>query len=374
MTIVDYTPFLKMKDSEISALIELSDLDKQRLIPFFDIPRRDEKKTRDPLAIVKTKEECFINGINRSSGRISKKLKLISSFYLDNFDVDYDLKPMGRDTYIQLIETYAPLGMLPVTGVDRTDEHHSNIRYALDQGIIKADTIALRLLEEDFEDFQYIKGDIKALYEHYLGEFKNIDLVLDCRVLINKDELSLSSKIIKFINNYADEFPLRKVIITGSMIPPSISEVIDTKNEKTLERKEIKIFHNIKSDSNIHVTFGDYTCVSPDYSDADFFAEDMQNVMTGKIIYTIEVNNIADSVLFIRGSRLKTDKTQFCNLCASLALGKWKNYFRGKNSSFGDGFIYNCATKIKRNATASTIVKPLVNAHIKYMISVSSKL
>lgn len=44
MTKVSYTPFLKMKDSEISALVELDDTKKQALVPFFDFPRRDEKK------------------------------------------------------------------------------------------------------------------------------------------------------------------------------------------------------------------------------------------------------------------------------------------------------------------------------------------
>lgn len=374
MKIIDYTPFLKMKDSEISALIEVDDDDKKALIPFFDIPRRDEKKTRDPLAIIKSKEDCFISGVQRSSRRISKKLELISSFYLDNFDVDYDLKPLGRDTYIQIIEIYAPLGMMPVTGVDRHDDHHDNIRYALDNGFIKPETIALRLLREDFEDFDYIKNDVADLYEHYLDDFKNIDLVIDCRVLIDQNELLISSEIIKFINEYSQNFRFRKIIITGSMIPPSIGEVVDTKDEKVLERKEIKIFNNVKSDTELKISLGDYTCVSPDYSDADFYAEDMQNVMTGKIIYPIEIDNTADSILFIRGSRLKTDKKQFCNLCASLVLGQWKKYFRGKDASFGDDFIYKCATKVKENATASTIVKPLVNAHISYMITASSKL
>lgn len=46
MTKVLYTPFLKMKDSEISALIELDEAQKRALVPFFDIPRRDEKDTR----------------------------------------------------------------------------------------------------------------------------------------------------------------------------------------------------------------------------------------------------------------------------------------------------------------------------------------
>ncbi len=49
-------------------------------------------------------------------------------------------------------------------------------------------------------------------------------------------------------------------------------------------------------------------------------------------------------------------------------------YFRVKENSFGGKFIYACATKVKNNATASTIVKPLVNAHITYMLSISSQL
>ncbi|HHC6507133.1 TPA: hypothetical protein ACPJ2O_004443 [Vibrio diabolicus] len=375
MTKVSYTPFLKMKDSEISALVELDDTKKQALVPFFDFPRRDEKKTRDPSAVVKTKEECFVSGVIRSSNRISKKLKSISNFYLDDLDVDFDLKPLGRDTYIQLLEAYAPLGMWPVTGVDRTDEHHKNIKDALAQSLIKPETIALRLLKEDFEDFDYIKNDIEDLFEDYLGEFKNIDLVMDCRVLVDEDEMALSTDIITFIQKYKTRFPLRKVIVTGSMIPPSIGDVIDTNDEKVLDRKEVLLFKVVKQNTqDVEVTLGDYTCVSPDYSDADFFAEDMQNVMTGKIIYPIEESQIADKVLFIRGSRLKTDKTQFCDLCYSLVFGAWKPYFRVNEKSFGGNFIYNCATKVKKNATAATIVKPLVNAHITYMYSISPKL
>lgn len=364
-----------MKDSEISALIELDEAQKRALVPFFDIPRRDEKKTRDPLAIVKTKEECFINGVSRSSKRISKKLKSISNFYVDNFDLDYDLKPLKRDTYIQIIEAYAPLGMLPVTGIDRTDEHHKNIIDALAQSLIKPETIALRLLKDDFEDFDYVKNDIQDLFDDYLSKFVNIDLVMDCRVMIDEDEIGLSSKIITFIQKYSSYFPLRKVIVTGSMIPPSIGDVIDTKDEKVLNRKEVSLFKIVKQDTkDVEVTLGDYTCVSPDYSNADFFAEDMQNIMTGKIIYPIEVSKIADKVLFIRGSKLKIDKTQFCDLCYSLVFGDWMSYFRVKENSFGGKFIYACATKVKNNATASTIVKPLVNAHITYMLSISSQL
>ncbi|MDN4734706.1 hypothetical protein QYZ42_20530 [Vibrio parahaemolyticus] len=190
---------------------------------------------------------------------------------MDDLDVDFDLKPLGRDTYIQLLEAYAPLGMWPVTGVDRTDEHHKNIKDALAQSLIKPETIALRLLKEDFEDFDYIKNDIEDLFEDYLGEFKNIDLVMDCRVLVDEDEMALSTDIITFIQKYKTRFPLRKVIVTGSMIPPSIGDVIDTNDEKVLDRKEVLLFKVVKQDTqDVEVTLGDYTCVSPDYSDADF--------------------------------------------------------------------------------------------------------
>ena len=369
---VNYIPFLKMKDSEISALISLEDDEKEEIIPFFDFPRRDEKKTRDPLAVSKSKEEVFISGVARSSSRISKKLNKISKFYLDDFDVDYDLKPQGRDTYIQLIEEFSSLGMIPVTGVDRSDDHHDNIRYAIDNGLISKDEIALRFLKEDFEDFDYIKEDILEIFDYYVSEFESVDIVLDCRIVINELVSDISNYIISFVKKYLASFPLRKVIVTGSMIPPSIGEVIGTNDEKSLIRKEVEIFKNVKSGLDRNIIIGDYTCVSPEYSDADFFAEDMQNVMTGKVIYPIGIMSVADSVLFLRGSRLKSDKTQFCSLCGSLVYGKWKSHFRGNSYSFGDEFIELCASKQKTNVTASTIVKPIVNAHIRHMMLASS--
>ncbi|MDN4734705.1 hypothetical protein QYZ42_20525 [Vibrio parahaemolyticus] len=46
MTKVSYTPFLKMKDSEISALVELDDTKKQALVPFLIFHEEMKKDTR----------------------------------------------------------------------------------------------------------------------------------------------------------------------------------------------------------------------------------------------------------------------------------------------------------------------------------------
>lgn len=42
----NYTPFLKLKVSEISALKELGANKKNNFIPFFDFPRKKPKKSR----------------------------------------------------------------------------------------------------------------------------------------------------------------------------------------------------------------------------------------------------------------------------------------------------------------------------------------
>lgn len=361
-----------MKDSEISALIELKSPIIDNLTPFFDFPKRDVKKTRDKLAIIKTKEENFTNGAERSAKRISNKLKKLSSFYLDNFDIEDSLKPNGMDTYHQLIQSFSGLGMIPVTGLDRCSEHHDNIKDALKNKLFKYSKIALRLTYEDFENFELSKRNISDLFLDYLNEFKEVDLVIDCRLITTGEEKNISTLIIDFINKACAIFNFNKIIITGSIIPPSVSVIIDTNSYGFFKRSEIDIYKNVNSQVKKELFVGDYTCVSPDYSTADFYAEDMQNMMTGKVIYPINKDNLADYILFIRGSKLKTEKTQFCRLCNELVNNVGKPYFRGNTYSFGDNYLYECASRIKTNGTASTIVKPLVIAHIKYMFEISS--
>lgn len=361
---------MKLKGSEISAIIEIDPCDRSRVHPFFDFPRRDEKKTRDTLAEIKSKEENFLSALTKTSSRMKKRLPEISSFYLDNFDLEDDLLPNGKNTYEQIIEKFGSLGMIPVVGLDRAADHFNAIMGALVSGEFQHDRIALRLTEDDFNSFELIEDELTEIFENCLNSFKEIDVVFDCRVMKEGDEVKLSSKIVDFIKKLDDTFYIDRVIVTGSTIPASISNILGTKEDKAFARPECSLYDRIIAEYNFTplLYMGDYTCVSPEYSDTDFYVEDMQNITTAKLMYPYSDKYDLEQQYILRGSRVKTDKTQYGRL-ALMITNNSKNFYREANFSFGDRFIYQCAENIKTNATPSSIVKPLINLHLEYMIN-----
>lgn len=364
----NYIPFMKLKGSEISALIAIPATERGSFHPFFDFPRRDEKKTRDESAEIKTKEENFLNALSKTATRIKKKLPEIKSFYLDNFDLEDDLLPNGRNTYEQIIEEFAPIGMIPVIGLDRDGAHFDAITNAHASDIFKQDRIAVRFTRDDFESFELIDGDLVDLFENVLDNFTEVDVIFDCRVMKQGDDIALSAKILDFVNKLDKLHYFDRVIITGSLMTASIAGILGTKEEKLFVRPECALYERVALDYSIEpeLYLGDYTCVSPEYSDTDFYVEDLQNVTTAKVMYPY-ADGSTELQYMVRGTRVKTDRTQYQGLALKITRNV-EGFYRKKEFSFGDRFIYQCAEGIKTNATPSSIVKPLINLHIEYMV------
>lgn len=367
----NYIPFLKLKGSEISALIALQESERALITPFFDFPRRDEKKTRNPLAEQKTKEENFTSALSSTSKRLQKKLSDLNEFYLDNYDLEDSFRPNGRGSYEQIIEFFAPLGMIPVIGLDRSEEHIDSIYKAYKKKIFSHDRIAIRLTKDDFlSPFKLVEDEISELHDNILCVFSKVDLIFDCRVISQQEDLDLANKILAFISDIEKDYSFNVIIITGSIIPASIADIVKPNTVGIFARKEISLYERVNGryTSTVPIFCGDYTCVSPEYSDTDFFAEDLQNIMAAKVIYLF--NDNGTEVQYVtRGGRLKTNKTQYITLCKEI-VSHHKNFFRGHAFSFGDCFLYNTAHGIKKETvTPASITKPLINLHIKYMLS-----
>lgn len=107
--------------------------------------------------------------------------------------------------------------------------------------------------------------------------------------------------------------------------------------------------------------FGDYGCVSPEYSDIELFDEDMQNVTTAKIIYPYH-----DRLFIKRGGRVKSDKHQYNEFAEYIVTRS--GFYRGQEYSAGDLYLFQKANYEGKSVTAASIVKPLVNLHLSYMI------
>ncbi|MDN3379318.1 MULTISPECIES: hypothetical protein [unclassified Pseudoalteromonas] len=356
-----YTPFLKMKNSEISALTELKK-EYQNLVPFFDFPKRDIKKTRDVTAVIKTKEELLLDSADSCSSRVNKKLSWLTEFYLDNFDIEDNLLPNGLYNYQIIIDNFAQLGMIPVFGVDRSEKHIDCIISNAKKGVFVHDRIALRITKDDFFSFNIIQDDIKDLFDAFDGLFDKVDLVLDCRVVKVGEENKLAGEIINFINDSSKYFDFNKIIITGSMLPASITTLMQPNTFIDTERTELSVFRAVSSHYNhLDVSCGDYTCVTPEYSDPDMFVEDMNNIMTAKLIYPY-----LDRVYIERGGKVKVDKTQYVRIAKKIVSSP---FYRQSSFSWGDHYLFKQSNGTGPNATPASVVKPQINLHISFMMS-----
>ena len=348
-----YVPFLKLKSNEIMAIKELSIEQKHKVVPFFDLAKSSDEMTEEELQMK----------IDKAVKSLKRHLNDIRSLYLDNYDIDSSITINGNSNYKYFLEKAHGLPVIPVIGIDRDFEHIDGVVSAKNDGIITSDIVALRLTEEDFEDFSVVEGELEELLDEINGTFSELDLILDCRVCLEDTVTDLASKIIAFVHSFSLSYDINKVIVTGSSIPASISDLISPNNEIEQDRYELTVFrqsyHSLRDDFN--VILGDYTIISPNYSDITIGGNLMRTVTAPKVLYSYEHKHF-----IVRGRGLRQyGNGQYNDLAATVTS---KFFFRGENYSFGDCFLKEKSLGIGNQVTPSSILKPTINAHITFMM------
>jgi len=350
----NYTPFLKLKTNEVTALSEVDISLQYELTPFFDFPRDNKAMS----------EEKFITKAGKAQKSIAKHLKNIPSFYLDNFDIDSNLTIDGNSNYNYLLELFSNLPMIPVVGIDRNDAHINSVINAKKTSVLNGNQIAIRFTPEDFEEFELVADDIEDMLNEVIEMFEEVDIIFDCRVCINQNVNTLSLNIIDFIKKFTNTYEVNKIIITGSSIPASISDIISTDTEIEQIRNELSIFNIIfKTQSmQFNLFLGDYGVVSPNYSDINIKSSLMRTVTAPKILYPFEKKHF-----IIRGRGLQQYGNGQYNTLSKLLVSK--HFYRGNTYSYGDNFLEEKSLNKGNQVTQSTILKPTINAHITYMLN-----
>ncbi|PFG53355.1 T4 beta protein [Marinobacter sp. LV10R520-4] len=349
---INYIPFLKSKSNEIIALAELDADILEKVIPFFDYPKRKNCEI----------EESFKSSSEKLIKSLKKHLGTSKTFYYDTYDLKDSHTIDGKHVYRYILELLKDFPVIPVVSIDRSTLHQKSVSALKINGTIKSSVVAFRVTPEDFQNFKAVENEITEDLQFVFNEFEKIDLIFDCRVCSNFDAQTIANEIINFSTGFTAKYSTRKIIVTGSSIPASIAEILAPNNESYVQRKETDIFKKTcKSGPNIKFTFGDYTTVSPNYSDADIPPEQMQNRTTAKLSYSF-----GDQHYFIRGGSLKTrGAKQYFDLAAVLCA---KTFFRGSPYSLGDKYFYQKSQSLGNNCYPNTIVKPSVNAHITYSV------
>jgi hypothetical protein len=343
----EYSPFLKFKENEIRALKYLSSEDRKNIVPLLELSR-DDKYTEDIL----------VSRINRYLKKLKNGIEPEFTFYIDNYEVPDNIKIKGNDSYLYLVNAFSEFNIIPVIGFDRLDTHNEiGINYANKVAKI----IALRVTQDYFENFLAYKNDLKNLIS-MLNSDTSCILLIDCNYLDNTIIEKRKTNIMKLLENKSDLSIFSKIVICGSSIPNSIGEVVKTDTDKTINRNEILIYKEIKKYfPDLKIIFGDYTIVSPGYSEINITLEAMFNVMTPKIIYSF-----SNSHYVSRGKSIKKHGYEQYFKQAEAILKK--TFYRGRDFSWGDNYLYERVKYKAKKITPGTIIGPTVNAHIKYMI------
>lgn len=348
---IEYIPFLKLKTSEMQAIKSLDSDLKSKLAPFIDFPR-EEARSGPQL------EKYMVGQI----GKIRRGLKGVPFFYLDDFDLEDEHSFGGINSYGHLLKQTWDLPVIPVIALDRSEERNKAVFELKRKKAIKSNIVAIRLQADDFIDYDLIKAEIEDILGEIISEFDKIDLVFDCRVCSSLLTLGLGKKIAIIADNFNSDFPTRYTIVSGSSIPKSVSDLAGTDSTEHIIRTELDVFDEAdRLVENSNLILGDYTIVSPDYTDIDFPPEIFQKITTPKIFYSYEKMHYV-----IRGRSLELGGyEQYFDLAHELAN---QSFFRGSNYSFGDNYLLEKSRRIPPNSTPAAILKPTINAHISYML------
>ncbi|WP_082819066.1 beta family protein [Cupriavidus nantongensis] len=348
----NYVPFLKLKTGEIGALSTLDGAIKSSIVPFIDLPKKDGMTA-----------DGFKGMVDRGAKSIAKHLKQFPMFFLDNFDIDDSLLVDGQHNYNYVLKSLGHLNFAPVVGLDRATGRNEAVFKAKEAGKLIATTISLRLQPDDFENYALVAHEIDQLLKRGNGLFTHWILVLDNRVCTAVGPVKRANVLAKFIHDSSAAAKFSAIIVTGSSIPPSISDVTRVLTEHDHPRVEIAIYRALRKQLGGSKLFcGDYTIVSPLYSDVKLAPEVMYNVMTAKVVYSHgDIHYIA------RGGALKTHprgNLQYNDIFAQLAT---KTFYRQPSFSFGDQFIWDRTVSTGVMVTPASVLKPTINAHMSYM-------
>jgi len=347
-----YTPFLKLKANEVGAFANLADEVSDDIVPFFDLP------TKNGLT-----EVAFRTMVEKSARKIEKNLGSDRTFFLDNFDIPDAITVGGKPNYTYAAAAFSKLAFVPVVGLNRSAGHNQAVFHSREEGLVDSSRIAVRLVGDDFDDFCLVEDELSDLIGQALEVFEDCTLIIDCRVCLNANPGAEASRIHKFLTAAEAKFPFAEIIVTGSSLPASIGQVAKTAQESELNRVELQIFDALRSFGGMdHLGLGDYTVVSPLYSDVTLPPEMLLNITAPKVLYAHGVVHY-----IARGGALKAHargNLQYNDMLSDLTK---MPFYRGEHYSYGDAFIAEKAQMGGSMVTPGSVLKPTINAHITYM-------
>jgi hypothetical protein len=336
-----YCPVIKGKANDIKALAFVSPVLMPQVKPLYELP--PFKLTDDPEKVLST----FARRLAKFAGG--------RPAYVD-FPV---LRPGARAASGEsaLAAAYGQLNALllrfePVFGFDRDDA----LWPVVIEQAKRSGGLLLRLDSEDLEFAQDTTHQIADLRARGL-DLHDLDVMIDQRSLVSDDQaMAAASATADFIDALCSAVPVRKILVAGSSAPKTVSD-IERDSYGTISRRELALWAHVSSERlPVQPIYADYGVIHPDFTD-----QTPSTHINGKIRYT-------EGATFhiYRGHSLRqADKyEQYRGLSAAVSRSR---HYQGSSFSYGDRYIYECATGHSGTGNPGTWVLVDQNHHITYV-------
>ena len=334
-----YVPILKAKQGEYDALYHLSNRASQYIIPWFDIPKIDERYVQRCKGRSEPPIETFLNDV--ASG--IAKAWANKSIFLDLPRWRPDAQTENGEHVIPYLFNRLELhnvSVFPVVDYVRWSDHVyenaiQSIRFNTDHEfclrlVMDADTI------EEMNEPEYFIDQLVNIVESLGISYKETTVLLDYGdVSTQKHSVEKILENTKYAISLVGAHGFSNIMLAGCSLPSFINLAVKNQNDTGLVlRKEMMTWRTLLSE-NINIIFSDYGVRSPNSGD-----ECTSRLGNGKIRYTID-----NEYFIVRGYPLNhgLKGIQHHTLAQTVINSK---YFSGENFSWGDRRILECSKGI----------------------------
>lgn len=190
------------------------------------------------------------------------------------------------------------------------------------------------------------------------------DLLIDLRDIRDLDRGNLKDLVLDFLAYKPTANKYRSIILAGSSALKTVTD-IPKDGVGEIVRNELLLWAQLQSDLDDSVTlnYADYGIVHPDFTDIG-----PNKNANAKIRYTE-----GSKVVIFRGHKLydPSDFPQYHVLANRVCKSQ---YYKGRQFSFGDRYIDNCAKKISGSGNLGNWVAADMNHHMEYTTQQMSKI
>ncbi|PLT36932.1 hypothetical protein CUU65_16615 [Bacillus safensis] len=344
-----YVPVLRWKRGEQSAIKMLETNLKNKITPLVEIPPIDwDFENECPKKTLDEHIKNFSNQFKNSWG--NSGVVFIDAFQICLDDEETTLTKVHPLEFIFDSLQKENLKAIPVISPDCGPNYSD----AVSSIINKYDTgYCLRLLDKHLENTDEV---INTFLRKFPTDPSEIDIILDFKYIDPQHISRMTALVAGTLLTLPNIKDWRTLTFIGTSVPENLSS-IQTGTDGSIPRSEWLIYKKLLKTTTPRLpSFGDYIISNPEYISID----PRLIQMAAGIRYTSN-----EEYLFFRGHSVRSPKygkwQQTQTLCQRVIAHK---DFFGKEYSYGDNYIYECAHGRESTGNAETWRKVGTNHHL----------